>query len=262
MKVRLLAVMAVVVVGVMAGTSPAMAKKAHIASAWSHQHADNKKFGEAIYNLRKTTDLTNYSVAQITAASVKALTALKDGLEAVAGATTNFKYGVVQVGTTTKGLGGVGPTHFFATPPIYKTGEQSTVTFNVPQTASLGLGSNLKLLTAVRSVNPNSGTVQCRMTSTPNDVANGLGSATWRQGSTDGLFVTIPQSRITPENGNTTFPYSLVPTEDYVIDLADPQYAASLVDIATFAAAGTPAPTPARPSTLGGISVTLSCLVS
>ena len=252
MKVRLLAVMAVVVVGVMAGTSPAMAKKAHTASAWSHQHADNKAFGEAIYKLRKSNDLTNFSVAQITAASVQALTALKDGLTKVADATTEFKYGVVQVatnasagqatgaGTTPAGLGnsvaGLGPTHFYATPPIYKTGEQSTVTFAIKNPAPAALGSmGFRLYTAVRSVYPDKGVVACRITVTNNVTGDqrvtAVGAGSFASGGSS-PFKTMVQSPIKPEapnENNATFPAALVEAEgaDRIIDLLTPEFVAA-----------------------------------
>ena len=224
MKVRLLAVMAVVVVGVMAGTSPAMA------SQWSHQHADNKQFGDAIHSLRIRTDLTNYTVGQITAASIEALTALKSGLTTIAGYTTDFKYGVVQVAYGTGGLGdgiaGVGPVGFVATPNIQPTGEQSTVTFPIRQQSGVTLA--LRLFTAVRSANPDKGTVRCHVSVAGGAIASGNAADLGGPANTridkdpNGYFVTMPQSRLTPQNGSKAFPYSLVATEDNVLNLADP----------------------------------------
>ena len=235
MKVRLLAVMAVVVVGVMAGTSPAMA------SQWSHQHADNKQFGDAIHSLRIRTDLTNYTVGQITAASIEALTALKNGLTKVADATTEFKYGVVQVATVTgnpasgDSIAGIGPTGFFVTPPIYLTGEQSQVTFPIAKT-----GAATRLYTAVRSVYPDRGAVECRVSINGQTLANAdsavassvaaaqviTASAVSKQTASNGsggYFHKMPQSRIKPENGNTTYPLALVATEDNAVNLASPE---------------------------------------
>ena len=269
MKVRLLAVMAVVVVGVMAGTSPAMAQNAKTASSksqWTKQHKDNVAFGGAIHTLRKQVDSTNGALTTITVAALEALTALKNNLTKVADATTNFKYGVVQVASengATSTLGGVGPSHFFATPPIYKTGEQSTVTFSVPDLSTLSLAgaqptnSRIKLLAAVRSVNPDSGTVNCKATVTQNGGAAATGTwVTWIQSSTKGIFVEMPQSRIEPQNGDKSFPYALVDTEDNVLDLADARYMAGINSVVA------KSPSQARPNTTGGATVTFSCLVS
>ena len=161
--------MAVVVVGVMAGTSPAMAKKAHIASAWTHQAADNKKFGEAIYNLRRSSDLTNHTVSEITKASVSALTALAGGLKAVAVATTNFEYGVVQLGTCSNAACDTFTAtagDFAATPPVYATGEASVVTAQFLTVPTGIVGASV----AYRSVdvlgNNKTSTPYCRVTTT------------------------------------------------------------------------------------------------
>ncbi|MCX6370940.1 MAG: hypothetical protein NTZ58_06765 [Solirubrobacterales bacterium] len=221
--------MAVVVVGVMAGTSPAMA------SQWSHQHADNKQFGEAIHKLRISNDLTNYSVGQITAASIVALTALKDGLTKVADATTEFKYGVVQVALNTgaagDGIAGMGPAQFWVTPPIVKTGASSTVTFPIGLTG--GAVRQVKLFTAVRSVYPDKGDVVCRVT--VQNGSSGLSVTANGDPALKGFYQPMPQSRIQPENGNKTYPLNLVALEDNVINLAD----ASKVDAVPTAAAGT-----------------------
>jgi len=265
MKVRLLAVMAVVVVGVMAGTSPAMAKKAHTASEWSHQHADNKAFGEAIHKLRISNDLTNYSVGQITAASIVALTALKDGLTKVADATTEFKYGVVQVGLATGGAGdgivGFGPTEFYVTPPIYKTGEQSQVTFPIGKSAA---PLATRLFTAVRSVYPDKGAVECRVSIVGQTLANAASAVTGTlpdpaigaytgsaaaqvitatavkkataSNGAGGFFHKMPQSRIQPENGNSTYPLALVALEDNAINLAGSELLGGTSFIATTSA--------------------------
>ena len=245
MKVRLLAVMAVVVVGVMAGTSPAMAQKAKTGSSksqWTKQHKDNVAFGGAIHSLRKQVDLTNGALGTITAASIVALTQLKDGLTAVADATTEFKYGVVQVATITgnpatgDSIAGIGPTGFFVTPPIYLTGAQSQVTFPIQAT-----GAATRLYTAVRSVYPDKGAVECRVTingqtlaatvggtQSASPAATGLTAAvaatpvtkqTVSNGS-GGFFHKMPQSRIKPENGASSFPLALVATEDNAVDLA------------------------------------------
>lgn len=256
---RKIAVLAVVALGLVALAAPAAAP----ASSKSIQrlNKDVDRLGKNVDQLRKKTDEMNNTIASLASTAGSALTQLQSGLVKLADTTANFKYGVVQVGTTSTGLSGAGPTHFFATPPIYKTGEQSTVTFSVPATAALGLGSALTLKSAVRSVNPDSGSVKCKMTAQKNDGVATSAWGTWRQGTTDGIFVDMPQSRISPQNGNTSFPYALVPTEDNVLDLADERYSANLASIAGYAAGGA-APTQQRPATTGGLVVTLSCLVS
>jgi hypothetical protein len=225
MKVRLLAVMALVVVGAMAGTSPAMAAKksakARTASAWSNQHKDNKVFGDAINNLRRGADQTNYTIQAITAQSVAALTALQSGLVKVADATTEFKYGVVQVALNTGGAGdgivGLGPTQFWVTPAIMKTGASATVTFPIGLTG--GGTPQIKLYTAVRSVYPDNGNVACRVT--VQNGGGGLSVTANGPASLGGYYQPMPQSRIEPANGNSAFPLSLIPTEDNVLNLAD-----------------------------------------
>ncbi len=211
--------MAVVVVGVMAGTSPAMA------SQWSHQHADNKKFGEAIHNLRISNDLTNYSVGQITAASIKALTALKDSLTAVADVTTEFKYAVVQVAAATGGLGdgivGFGPTMFFETGNLQKTGAAQTVTFPIPA----GGGVAVKLYTAIRSAYPDKGKVGCRVTISTPGVA--VATKVTNGDVLGGYFHEMPQSQLVPKENdpaNPTFPIRLIATEDNAVNLGDAGY--------------------------------------
>jgi len=166
MKVRLLAVMAVVVVGVMAGTSPAMAKKAHTASAWGNQHKDNKVFGEAIHNLRLASDKTNWDASQFSGFVITAATALQKGLTDLAASYGNFQYGVVQLsyaGCTTTGATGclalyAASVPFVATPRLDPTSQQSTVTaqFKVPASgAGAGEGGGKISATAtVRALDP------------------------------------------------------------------------------------------------------------
>ena len=184
MKVRLLAVMAVVVVGVMAGTSPAMAQKAKTGSSksqWTKQHKDNVAFGGAIHTLRKQVDSTNSALGTITAASIVALTQLKDGLTAVAAATTNFEYGVVQLGTCSNAACDTfTPTagDFAATPPVYPTGEASVVTADFASVPTGIMGASV----AYRSVdvlgNNKTSTPYCRVTITQARGAAGGGFAT------------------------------------------------------------------------------------
>ena len=146
--------MAVVVVGVMAGTSPAMAKKAHTASAWSNQHKDNKVFGEAIHNLRLASDKTNWDASGFQILVINAATALQKGLVDLAAATANFEYGVAQLGkcsnlacdTFTAYSGS-----FVATPPVYATGEMSTVTADFAPPATTDI---VGVTVAFRSVDP------------------------------------------------------------------------------------------------------------
>ena len=300
MKLKTLLVMAVAAIGALALSVPAFAAsssnggipsidsqlgqlkaagkaaKSRANSSSKHNtrvNTDLKRLGENVAALRKGQDQTNFTLGAVTAQAVSALSSLQAGLVTVAAATTNFKYGVVQVGTIagpTSGLGGVGPTHFFATPPIYNTGEQSTVTFPIPDVTAtvtsaggnvLAASPSLRLNAAVRSVNPDSGSVVCKMLVQRNDGSINSGGtvaswATWIQGSTNGIFVDMPQSRISPQNGNTSFPYALVATEDNVLDLADPKYMASLISIAG------KAPSPSRPNSTNGATGTLSCLVS
>ena len=252
--------LAVVALGLVALAAPAAAPAK--SSSITRLNKDVDRLGKNVDQLRKKTDDMNHTIASLASTAGNALTQLQGGLVKLADTTANFKYGVVQVGTTSTGLSGAGPTHFFATPPIYKTGEQSTVTFSVPATAALGLGSALTLKTAVRSVNPDSGSVKCKMTSQANTGAASSAWGTWKQGTSDGIFIDMPQSRISPQNGNTSFPYALVPTEDDVLDLADERYSANLATIAQYANGLVAAPTQQRPATTGGLVVTLSCLVS
>ena len=226
MKVRLLAVMAVVVVGVMAGTSPAMAQKAKTGSSksqWTNQHKDNKVFGGAIHTLRKQVDSTNGALTTITVAALEALTQLKDGLTKVADATTEFKYGVVQVGwdrTAGTTLAGIGPEHFWVTPPIVKTGASSSVTFPIAASAAIGGTAGVKLLTAVRSVYPDKGAVVCRVTVATDTTPFKATGAANSGNELGGYYQSMPQSRIQPENGAETYPLALTPTEDNVVNLA------------------------------------------
>ena len=251
MKVRLLAVMAVVVVGVMAGTSPAMAQKAKTGSSksqWTNQHKDNKVFGEAIKNLRQASDETNFSVSTLAGAAVEALGALKDGLTTVADSYTNFEYGVVQVikpdGTAAAG-------QFLATPRIDPTVEQSTVTGQFAHTvAATGV---MKLSVAVRSANPaandKASTVLCRVTgslpnggfvtSAPNADANNL------------PFYPVERSNLVPAKGapsEASFPVSLTPY-DNVVDMTTSSNSAGSLTSAGATASGA-----------GVLHVTLSCL--
>ena len=226
MKVRLLAVMAVVVVGVMAGTSPAMAQNAKTASSksqWTKQHKDNVAFGGAIHTLRKQVDSTNGALTTITVAALEALGALKDNLTKVADATTEFKYGVVQVGwdrTAGTTLAGIGPEHFWVTPPIVKTGASSSVTFPIAASAAIGVTPGVKLLTAVRSVYPDKGAVVCRVTVATDTTPFKATGAANSGNELGGYYQSMPQSRIQPENGATTYPLALTPTEDNVVNLA------------------------------------------
>jgi hypothetical protein len=244
--------MALVVVGAMAGTSPAMAAnkkaKTSVSKAWQNQHKDNKVFGDAINNLRRSGDQTNFTISKITEQSVAALVALEKGLTTIAGYTTDFKYGVVQIGGASAGTNYDGaPAQFWATPNIQPTGEQSTVTFPIPPTGALAFW------TAVRSANPDEGTVRCRIVSLASD---GRPWVTLIQGTTTGAFVEMPQSRLVPSNGDKTFPYALVPTEDNVLDLADPRYVFSPAPVQ--AGGGR---TRATTGTTGAMG-TLSCFVS
>ena len=219
--------MAVVVVGVMAGTSPAMAQKAKTGSSksqWTNQHKDNKAFGEAIHTLRKQVDSTNGALTTITVAALEALTQLKDGLTKVADATTEFKYGVVQVGwdrTAGTTLAGIGPEHFWVTPPIVKTGATSSVSFPIIPSGGAGIASaGVKLLTAVRSVYPDKGAVVCRVTVATDTTPFKATGAANSGNELGGYYQSMPQSRIQPENGATTYPLALTPTEDNVVNLA------------------------------------------
>ena len=228
MKVRLLAVMAVVVVGVMAGTSPAMAQNAKTASSksqWTKQHKDNVAFGGAIHTLRKQVDSTNGALTTITVAALEALTALKDNLTAVAAVTTEFKYAVVQVAAATGGDGdgivGFGPTMFFETGNLQKTGAAQTVTFPIPA----GGGAAVKLYTAIRSAYPDKGKVGCRVTISTPGVA--VATKVTNGDVLGGYFHEMPQSKLVPKENdpdNATFPIRLIATEDNAVNLGDAGY--------------------------------------
>jgi hypothetical protein len=173
MKVRLLAVMALVVVGAMAGTSPAMAAKkkaktSAVSKSWQNQHKDNKVFGNAIHNLRVQSDKTNWDASQFSSFVITAATALQKGLTELAASYTNFEYGVVQLayldgGTTVTPISGA----ILVTPRLDPTAQQSTVSgqFTVPSGAN---ADRLLALTFARSVNPTANaatsTVSCRIT--------------------------------------------------------------------------------------------------
>jgi hypothetical protein len=250
MKVRLMAVMAVAVVGVMAGTSPAMAAKkkakTSVSKSWQNQHKDNKVFGDAINNLRKASDETNFSVSTLAGAAVEALGALKDGLTTVAGSYTNFEYGVVQVinpdGTPAAGS-------FLATPRIDPTVEQATVTGQF----AVGVGGVHKLSVAVRSANPaandKTSTVVCRVTGS---LANGGFVTSAGNAGLQGLpFWPVSRSNLVPAKGapsEATFPVSLTPY-DNVVDMTAAGNSAGAL-----AAAG------ATANGAGVLHVTLSCL--
>lgn len=259
-RFRKSAVLAVVALGLVALAAPAAAPAKN--SSITRLNKDVDRLGKNVNDLRKKTDEMNNTIASLAKTAGSALTQLQAGLTTLANTTANFKYGVVQVASTgapLNGLDGVGPTHFFATPPLYKTGEQSTVTFPIPDLVNAGAASGLKLLTAVRSVNPDSGSVSCRILIQKNNGALGATDSSWttlRQGTKDGIFVKMPQSRIEPQNGNKNFPVALIPTEDNVLDLADPQYMATLLSVA----GGTPFQQ--RASSAGGVTGTLSCIVS
>ncbi len=281
MKVRTLMVTAVAAVGAVALSAPAFAAspsnggvpsidsqlsqlkaagkaakaRARTSSKWTKgidksidsANTSITRLGNNVYDLRKGVDQTNFTLGAITAQAVAALTALQNGLVSVAAATTNFKYGVIQVGAATggpgSGIAGIGPTAFYVTPPIYLTGAQSTVTFPITAT-----GYQLQLFTAVRSLNPDSGAVECRVrvvSQTLTAATTGTVSATdpvppgsaitasttvsaapvvrvTASDGSGGYFAKMPQSRLTPENGDPTFPLRLVPTEDDTLNLADP----------------------------------------
>jgi hypothetical protein len=187
MKVRLLAVMALVVVGAMAGTSPAMAanKKAttSVSKAWQNQHKDNKAFGDAIHNLRNSVDSTNGALTSVTKQALAALTALQGGLTGLAASYTNFQYGVVQLSygtncTNTTCLGIYGASApMLVTPRLDPTSAQSVASarFRVPPAAAGG-GGAVKATATVRAVDAEGqdalSTAFCRVT------AQGSGAAT------------------------------------------------------------------------------------
>jgi len=276
MKVRLLAVMAVVVVGVMAGTSPAMAKKAHTASAWSNQHKDNKAFGEAIHNLRLASDKTNWDASQFSSLVLTAATALQKGLTDLAASYTNFEYGVVQLGTKSGSTFTPLAGSFLATPRIDPTVEQSTVHGQFPISAPTA--STLAGTVAVRSVDPTGNdaksTAACRLTISQDQV-------TKSQAAVDPFAVTLTAgAKVTttiPQNGvpatpiparspiaptdaaeKLVFPLQMVST-DRVVDLTQ----AGVNSSAGFAPKLTTTSIDAAGANTGGggmVEVTLSCL--
>ena len=201
--------MAVVVVGVMAGTSPAMAKKAHTASAWSNQHKDNKAFGEAIHNLRVASDKTNWDASEFSSFVLKAAVALQTGLTDLAASYTNFEYGVVQLYAGSDAMAG----NFLATPRIDPTVEQTTVTGSFPclNTASGGTCDSADVLhakVAVRSVNPTANDAKskayCRVTAS--QIVGAANAATPAVGSA----VAVKTSFVT-STPNTGFPGATSP---------------------------------------------------
>ncbi len=264
LKMKRMALLAVVALGLVALAAPAGAS----AKTSKQTKADIKRLGENVNELRKKTDELNNTVASLASVAGSSLTKLQSALTGLADTTANFKYGVIQVGTgQTSGVAGVGPTHFFVTPPLYKTGAQSTVTFGIPvlgQSGILGgaLGNDIKLLAAVRSINPDTGKVACRVTATSAS-SSVPGWVTWVKNTSDGAFVKMPQSRIAPQNGDPNFPVGLVATEDNVIDLGDEQYSATLGSVAAFGKQLVAAPTQQRPSSSGGsLTVTFSCITT
>jgi len=258
-----MATLAVVALGLVALAAPAGAS----AKTSKQTRADIKRLGENVNELRKKTDEMNRTISSLATVAGDSLTKLQAGLIQLSDTTANFKYAAVQVagvGGAAGGITGVGPTHFFVTPPILPTGAQSSVTFPIPDFAvAVGAGlvpnSNLRLNVAIRSLKPDTGSVQCRVTIGRNSGALTSTWATWRRGTTDGLFVPMPQSRITPENGNSRFPVELVATEDNVLDLADPDYMATNLSIIQ-AGAGLGSVVQQRADTTGGLTATLSCL--
>ena len=238
MKVRLLAVMALVVVGVMAGTSPAMAKKAHTASAWSNQHKDNKAFGEAINNLRESQKITNGALSSVTAQALAALTQLNTGLTSLAASYTNFEYGFVQLGTTATASGEFRPIPGagVATPRIDPTAQQSTVTAQfacVPDAAgscpaanAAGSSENVRAQVAVRSANPGNdatSTVLCRATlaQTVNATQIGLANGGFlttspQEANGDVPAVAIARSPLPTKSSPANFPLELIASDKSV----------------------------------------------
>ena len=251
MKLKTLLVMAVAAIGALALSVPAFAAsssnggipsidsqlgqlkaagkaaKSRANSSSKHNtrvNTDLKRLGENVAALRKGQDQTNFTLGAVTAQAVSALSSLQAGLVTVAAATTNFKYGVVQVGIGTGGAGdgiaGLGPSMFYVTPPIQPTGAQSTVSFALPPTTFTG-GVPTRLFTAVRSLDPTSGAVECRVTimGAPPAVLGATGIRSTQGNGSGGFFKKMPQSRLTPQNGNPNFPLALITTEDNVFDL-------------------------------------------
>jgi len=250
MKLKTLLVMAVAAIGALALSVPAFAAsssnggipsidsqlgqlkaagkaaKSRANSSSKHNtrvNTDLKRLGENVAALRKGQDQTNSTLGAITAQAVSALSALQAGLTSVAALTTNFKYGVVQVAIGTGGPGdgiaGLGPSMFYVTPPIQPTGAQSTVSFALPPATNFG-GVPTRLFAAVRSLDPTSGAVECRVTIMgPSTGALSSGIRSTASDGSGGYFKKMPQSRLTPQNGNPNFPLALITTEDNVFDL-------------------------------------------
>ena len=265
MKVRLLAVMALVVVGAMAGTSPAMAAnkkaKTSVSKAWQNQHKDNKVFGDAINNLRRGSDQTNYTIQAITEQSVAALTALKDGLTAVGDSYTNFEYGVVQLYAGTDAIPGA----FVATPRIDPTVEQSTVTAQFPclPTAAGQPCDNGDIINAkatVRSANilanNKKSDVSCRAQITQGKTGNWVSTL---KGGTP--FIPMVRSSLTPPSTSAepTFPAAMV-SSDSLTSLTDADNSVNQTLGAGGLGTGGFAITSGVNGTAGMLAVTLSCL--
>jgi hypothetical protein len=284
MKVRLLAMMALVVVGVMAGTSPAMAakKKARTASAWSKQHKDNKAFGEAINNLRQSQKITDGALQSVTAQALSALTQLNTGLTSLAASYTDFEYGFVQLGTTVASNGEFRPIPGagVATPRIDPTAEQSTVTAQFSCSAdatgacpvgpgALGSSEDVRAQVAVRSVNPKNdekSTALCRMsitqaltgTAANMAVAQGLGyggflTTTPQAANGNVPAVAIPRSPLPTASSPATFPLELI-ASDKSVNMTGTGLAGGANS------SGTGATASFRPAYAMPIFVTLSCL--
>ncbi len=164
--------MALVVVGAMAGTSPAMAAKkkaktSAVSKSWQNQHKDNKVFGNAIHNLRVQSDKTNWDASQFSSFVITAATALQKGLTDLAASYTNFEYGVVQLyaGTT------IIPGAMIQTSRLEPTGQQATgsgqFACNVSACSPL-TGNKIVAKAAVRSANAEANdktsNVVCRIT--------------------------------------------------------------------------------------------------
>lgn len=250
MKIRLLAVMALVVVGAMAGTSPAMAAKkkaktSAVSKSWQNQHKDNKVFGNAIHNLRVQSDKTNWDASQFSSFVITAATALQKGLTDLAASYSNFEYGVIQV---VKPDGTAAAGSFLATPRIDPTVEQSTVT---GQFAVAGAG-NHTLKVAVRSVNPEANdktsTVACRVTGS---IPSGGFITSKANAALSSLpFYPVARSPIQPTNKAElpALPVSMVST-DTQVDLTTAGNSSGALTAAGATAAGT-----------GVLHVTLSCV--
>jgi len=272
--------MAVVVVGVMAGTSPAMAKKAHTASAWSNQHKDNKVFGEAIHNLRLASDKTNWDASQFSGFVITAATALQKGLTDLAASYTNFEYGVVQLYAGADAIPGA----FLATPRIDPTVEQSTVSgqFACLPTALGNVCDSADVLhakVAIRSVNPVANdaksAVYCRISASQTATA---GTTLWSTSKPNTAFPGATSPNFPPAYAVTRSPIAPTDAAELKVFPLQPVSTDTLVDLLdtgnsykSTAAAGPSLGTGgfsllnSAPAGLGGagaspINVTLSCL--